>query len=158
VHRLRRERDGLAGTGERVGAFSRHMRRRIVAGTLEDVAAEGRQGRLDSRARRLHRLRLLLDGRLHVVGRTRTAQQERGLVAFRKLVEQLDEPRHGADAQEHHAAREWVERAGVADRLRAEGPCDHVHEAARRHARRLVDDDQTVELVRGSFRHRMGKA
>jgi leucyl-tRNA synthetase len=55
------------------------------------------------------------------------------------------ELRRVAHADNDYAAGKRIKRAGVADRLHAQGPRHHVDDVARRHADRLVNRDHTRE-------------
>ena len=49
---------------------------------------------------------------------------------LRQVVEIVDELRRVANADNDHAAGERIERAGMADRLHAQGPRHHVDDMA----------------------------
>ena len=138
------ERDGLAGTGHRVGPPAADLDRAVGRRPLRDRPEEAGQRRLDrgSRRRRPGRRGQLA---LEVVGRGRGAEADRRAIRLAIAEVVLDDARPVAEEDRQHARRERIERAAVADALGRRQAADEGDDVVRGRAGRLGDDEDAVE-------------
>ena len=152
-HRTGLKLDFLTGADPIVGPPTVHLDGRDRGRALLDLSGQRGHSSLD--AREFH------DGAvgaeenlpLGIIGAGGLAEPDRGRVAFvgeDEVIEQLGGPLH---ADDQHARRHRVERAGVADPTGSGQPTNPADHVVRRHAGRLVDDDQAAWPGRRFARH-----